>query len=37
MEIGWDHELLADFQKFYQDSNSIFSKEVGKIYETEEV
>ena len=32
--LGGDHELLADFQKFYQDSNSIFSKEVGKIYET---
>ena len=33
-KLGGDHELLADFQKFYQDSNSIFSKEVGKIYET---
>ncbi|WP_061600406.1 glycosyl hydrolase [Streptococcus gordonii] len=32
--LGGDHELLADFQKFYQDSNSIFSKEVGKVYET---
>lgn len=32
--LGGDHELLADFQKFYQDSNSIFRKEVGKIYET---
>lgn len=30
--LGGDHELLADFQKFYQDPHSVFLKEVGTIY-----
>lgn len=32
--LGGDHELLADFQKFYQDPHSVFLKEVGTIYGT---
>lgn len=32
--LGGDHELLADFKKFYQDPHSVFLKEVGTIYGT---
>lgn len=32
--LGGDHELLADFQKFYQDTHTLFRKDVGKIYGT---
>lgn len=33
--LGGDHELLGDFEKFYKDSNTVFAKEVGRIYQTE--
>lgn len=34
-DLGGDHELLPDFEKFYNDENSIFRNEVGKIYQTD--
>lgn len=33
-DLGGDHELLADFQDFYKDANTLFRNEVGNIYRT---
>lgn len=30
--LGGDHELLPDFERFYQHANTVFAKEVGQIY-----
>ncbi|NQQ33689.1 LPXTG cell wall anchor domain-containing protein [Streptococcus suis] len=30
--LGGDHELLPDFERFYQHTNTVFAKEVGQIY-----
>lgn len=34
-DLGGDYELLPDFEKFYNDENTIFRNEVGKIYQTD--
>lgn len=33
-DLGGDHELLPDFENFYNNDKTVFRNEVGKIYQT---